>query len=274
MELFSDAHFSSILSLCHRHSLFHFHSSRYMCLLFSLNIHLLPFYHLFRTSYPPVAVINCISVYFFIQFKIFNTNMFEESENNLENSTPQEDYNPDSEQRADEHLGSTSTSYTSTVSHRSHRDNPFLDTQSQSHQADADSSNIRSTSYSFAFNSFKSSESSTSTRQKTTCSSTASACHSPSNGTSEAEKDAEEGETSNGATGDFECNICFDTAHDAVVSFCGHLFWYKNITVLYLLRVGCISIFRKKYRILVGKLNFPQENSTFFIAIKSAPKPY
>lgn len=24
----------------------------------------------------------------------------------------------------------------------------------------------------------------------------------------------------------FECNICLDTAKDAVVSYCGHLFWY------------------------------------------------
>lgn len=23
----------------------------------------------------------------------------------------------------------------------------------------------------------------------------------------------------------FECNICLDTARDAVVSLCGHLFW-------------------------------------------------
>ena len=23
----------------------------------------------------------------------------------------------------------------------------------------------------------------------------------------------------------FECNICLDTAKDAVVSYCGHLFW-------------------------------------------------
>ena len=24
----------------------------------------------------------------------------------------------------------------------------------------------------------------------------------------------------------FECNICLDVARDAVVSLCGHLFWY------------------------------------------------
>ena len=26
----------------------------------------------------------------------------------------------------------------------------------------------------------------------------------------------------------YECNICLDTARDAVVSMCGHLFWYGN----------------------------------------------
>jgi hypothetical protein len=26
----------------------------------------------------------------------------------------------------------------------------------------------------------------------------------------------------------FECNICLDTAKDAVISMCGHLFWYKS----------------------------------------------
>lgn len=25
-----------------------------------------------------------------------------------------------------------------------------------------------------------------------------------------------------------ECNICLDTARDAVVSMCGHLFWYDQ----------------------------------------------
>ena len=32
--------------------------------------------------------------------------------------------------------------------------------------------------------------------------------------------------TSGEADGSFECNICLDTAKDAVVSLCGHLFWY------------------------------------------------
>jgi hypothetical protein len=26
----------------------------------------------------------------------------------------------------------------------------------------------------------------------------------------------------------FECNICLDTAKDAVISMCGHLFWYNS----------------------------------------------
>lgn len=26
----------------------------------------------------------------------------------------------------------------------------------------------------------------------------------------------------------FECNICLDTARDAVISMCGHLFWYET----------------------------------------------
>ncbi len=27
----------------------------------------------------------------------------------------------------------------------------------------------------------------------------------------------------------FECNICLDTAKEAVVSMCGHLFWYGKM---------------------------------------------
>jgi E3 ubiquitin-protein ligase RNF5 len=41
----------------------------------------------------------------------------------------------------------------------------------------------------------------------------------------------------------FECNICLDTARDAVVSMCGHLFWY--VCVLYVLRKqvqACLGI--------------------------------
>lgn len=30
----------------------------------------------------------------------------------------------------------------------------------------------------------------------------------------------------------FECNICLDTAKDAVISLCGHLFWYEFVLEL------------------------------------------
>lgn len=45
------------------------------------------------------------------------------------------------------------------------------------------------------------------------------------------------GGSSNGGSGEgererdratFECNICLDTARDAVISMCGHLFWYET----------------------------------------------
>lgn len=36
-------------------------------------------------------------------------------------------------------------------------------------------------------------------------------------------EEEEEGEKSTSAN--FECNICLDTAKDAVISMCGHLFW-------------------------------------------------
>ena len=38
-------------------------------------------------------------------------------------------------------------------------------------------------------------------------------------GGDESPKDPEEDNTF------YECNICLDTARDAVVSYCGHLFW-------------------------------------------------
>ena len=40
------------------------------------------------------------------------------------------------------------------------------------------------------------------------------------------DRPADTGDNSqNPPDGTFECNICLDTAHDAVVSMCGHLFW-------------------------------------------------
>lgn len=38
-----------------------------------------------------------------------------------------------------------------------------------------------------------------------------------------------DGNTTEEATGTYECNICLETANDAVVSMCGHLFWYDAI---------------------------------------------
>ena len=40
--------------------------------------------------------------------------------------------------------------------------------------------------------------------------------------TTEKENDSNENNEPNKA---FECNICLDTAKDAVISMCGHLFW-------------------------------------------------
>lgn len=33
-------------------------------------------------------------------------------------------------------------------------------------------------------------------------------------------------ENSEPGSAQFECNICLDTAKDAVISYCGHLFWF------------------------------------------------
>lgn len=42
---------------------------------------------------------------------------------------------------------------------------------------------------------------------------------------SEDEGDTPNSESTKNSGGNFECNICLDTAKDAVVSVCGHLFW-------------------------------------------------
>ncbi|KAH8018645.1 hypothetical protein HPB51_009631 [Rhipicephalus microplus] len=44
-------------------------------------------------------------------------------------------------------------------------------------------------------------------------------------GASASSSNDEGGSTSGQQDGSFECNICLDTAKDAVVSLCGHLFW-------------------------------------------------
>ena len=36
---------------------------------------------------------------------------------------------------------------------------------------------------------------------------------------------SETASSNDSSAGAFECNICLDTAKDAVVSMCGHLFW-------------------------------------------------
>lgn len=41
-------------------------------------------------------------------------------------------------------------------------------------------------------------------------------------GTGANQNDGDEKQTENQM---FECNICLDTAKDAVISMCGHLFW-------------------------------------------------
>lgn len=38
----------------------------------------------------------------------------------------------------------------------------------------------------------------------------------------------------------FECNICLDTAKDAVISLCGHLFWYELLFLTVILT--CVEI--------------------------------
>ena len=45
---------------------------------------------------------------------------------------------------------------------------------------------------------------------------------------SDSEKQDSSSEHSNGQ-GNFDCNICLDMAREAVVSLCGHLFWFVNI---------------------------------------------
>ena len=48
---------------------------------------------------------------------------------------------------------------------------------------------------------------------------------SENDGNTETHSNAENNENDDTVQANFECNICLDTAKDAVVSFCGHLFW-------------------------------------------------
>ena len=45
-------------------------------------------------------------------------------------------------------------------------------------------------------------------------------------GSSSPDDTREEGDKN---TGSFECNICYETATEAVVSLCGHLFWLAMV---------------------------------------------
>ena len=45
--------------------------------------------------------------------------------------------------------------------------------------------------------------------------------------------DADDDDANGQSTANFECNICLDTAKDAVISMCGHLFWYVYNDILY-----------------------------------------
>lgn len=42
-------------------------------------------------------------------------------------------------------------------------------------------------------------------------------------------RDRQQQQQQQDADGNFECNICLDTAKDAVVSMCGHLFWLVRL---------------------------------------------
>uniref|UniRef100_A0A671VTY3 RING-type E3 ubiquitin transferase n=1 Tax=Sparus aurata TaxID=8175 RepID=A0A671VTY3_SPAAU len=65
----------------------------------------------------------------------------------------------------------------------------------------------------------------------------------------------------------FECNICLDTATDAVISMCGHLFWYETS------RQQCpvckAGISREKVIPLYGRGSSSQEDPR----LKTPPRP-
>ena len=56
-------------------------------------------------------------------------------------------------------------------------------------------------------------------------------------------------------SGTFECNICLDTAKDAVVSMCGHLFWYVSVRPVsdsHLSRLSKVNLYTKSQCFLVN----------------------
>uniref|UniRef100_A0A3B3DBG2 RING-type E3 ubiquitin transferase n=1 Tax=Oryzias melastigma TaxID=30732 RepID=A0A3B3DBG2_ORYME len=69
----------------------------------------------------------------------------------------------------------------------------------------------------------------------------------------------------------FECNICLDTARDAVISMCGHLFWYDTKT--FPSRQQCpvckAGISREKVIPLYGRGSSSQEDPR----LKTPPRP-
>uniref|UniRef100_A0A8C6P7Z3 RING-type E3 ubiquitin transferase n=1 Tax=Nothobranchius furzeri TaxID=105023 RepID=A0A8C6P7Z3_NOTFU len=68
----------------------------------------------------------------------------------------------------------------------------------------------------------------------------------------------------------FECNICLDTARDAVISMCGHLFWYETTRPS---RQQCpvckAGISREKVIPLYGRGSSSQEDPR----LKTPPRP-
>uniref|UniRef100_A0A8C9YWF4 RING-type E3 ubiquitin transferase n=1 Tax=Sander lucioperca TaxID=283035 RepID=A0A8C9YWF4_SANLU len=65
----------------------------------------------------------------------------------------------------------------------------------------------------------------------------------------------------------FECNICLDTARDAVISMCGHLFWYE--TIMQQCPVCKAGISREKVIPLYGRGSSSQEDPR----LKTPPRP-
>uniref|UniRef100_A0A672NIC1 E3 ubiquitin-protein ligase RNF185 n=1 Tax=Sinocyclocheilus grahami TaxID=75366 RepID=A0A672NIC1_SINGR len=71
----------------------------------------------------------------------------------------------------------------------------------------------------------------------------------------------------------FECNICLDTARDAVISLCGHLFWYNQSIIDRHRRQQCpvckAGISRDKVIPLYGRGSTSQEDPR----LKTPPRP-
>ena len=68
----------------------------------------------------------------------------------------------------------------------------------------------------------------------------------------------------------FECNICLDTARDAVVSMCGHLFWYDILKALIILLQFLIILILRVLYILNPRLLLV---NTFSLVSQTMVKP-